>query len=70
MLVLAWPQLIRLRLELGVGADLFSEITRRAVEEASTVPTRTAIPYVLSNRGVRVTFKDVWTHGEEVADSG
>lgn len=70
VLVLAWPQLIRLRLELGVGADLFSEITRRAVEEASTVPTRTAIPYVLSNRGVRVTFKDVWTHGEEVADSG
>jgi hypothetical protein len=61
-LVLAWPQFLRLRFEIGIGADIFAEITRIAVEEAETAPPRTAIPYELSNRGVRILFKDVWTH--------
>jgi hypothetical protein len=65
VLVLAWPQLVRLRLELGFGADVFAEITRIAVDEATTVSPRKAVPYELANRGIRVLFKDVWTHGEE-----
>jgi hypothetical protein len=47
---------------------VFAEITRNAVDEATAVSPRTAIPYELANRGIRVVFKDIWTHGEE--DSG
>jgi hypothetical protein len=68
VLVLAWPQFVRLRLEIGLGASVFAEITRNAVDEATAVSPRTAIPYELANRGIRVVFNDIWTHGEE--DSG
>uniref|UniRef100_B0T8P2 Uncharacterized protein n=1 Tax=Caulobacter sp. (strain K31) TaxID=366602 RepID=B0T8P2_CAUSK len=62
VLALAWPQFVRLRLELGLGADVFADITRIAVDEAMTITPRTAMPYELTNRGIRVLFKDVWTH--------
>ena len=61
VLALSWPQLVRLRHEVGPGVDVFSEITKRAALESDTPLRRAAMPYVLERKGVRVTFKDIWS---------
>ena len=79
VLVMPWPQLVRLRYEIGPGADVFALIAARVVEETAAAATRTAMPYVLDHRGVRVVFKDIWssfddgpapTEATDAADGG
>ncbi|MEN5169433.1 hypothetical protein ABE444_07695 [Brevundimonas pondensis] len=65
VLVLAWPQFVRLRFEIGLGEDVFVQITDRAVEEIATVAKRTPLPFVIDNRGVRTVFKDIWSSLDE-----
>ena len=61
VLVLTWPQLVRLRHMVGPGARVFEEVTRRAVEEARLPIQRQPIPYDMPCRGTRVFFKDIWS---------
>lgn len=70
VLVLAWPQLVRLRYEIGPGEDVFAEITSRAVAEVATPAQRAPMPYVLDNRGVSVTFKDFWSSFDDGSGRG
>ena len=67
VLVLAWPQLVRLRYEIGLGEDVFAMVTTRAVEETAAAATRTPMPYILDHRGVRVVFKDIWSSYDDGA---
>jgi hypothetical protein len=67
VLVLAWPQLVRLRYEIGLGEDVFAMVTTRAVEETAAAATRTPMPYILDHRGIRVVFKDIWSSYDDGA---
>ena len=65
VLVLTWPQLIRLRHEIGAGAPIFAEIARRVLEEGSKPVRRTPMPYTMKTRGTQVLFKDIWSSFDE-----
>jgi hypothetical protein len=69
VLVLAWPQFVRLRFEIGLGEDVFVQITERAVEEVATAAKRTPMPFVIDHRGVRTVFKDIWSSFDDSAES-
>lgn len=60
VLVITWPQLIRLRHEIGLGAPIFSEIARRVQAEAAEPILRTPIPYTMISRGQRILMRDLW----------
>lgn len=61
VLVLSWPQLVRLRMEIGPGADIFNEIMNRAIDEANSKIDRTPLPHVVTHGDVNVLFKDIWS---------
>lgn len=61
VLALTWPQLIRLRHEVGSGADIFAEVAARALDESSRPARRVPLAYVMLCRGTRVLFKDIWS---------
>lgn len=61
VLVLSWPQLVRLRIEIGPGADIFDEIMNRSIEESNVKIERTPLPHVVTHNGVSVSFKDIWS---------
>ena len=69
VLVLAWPQFVRLRFEIGLGEDVFVQITERAAEEITTAAKRTPMPFVIDHRGVRTVFKDIWSSFDDSAES-
>lgn len=69
ILVLAWPQLVRLRYEIGSGEDVFAMVTRRAVEETAATAVRTPMPYILDHRGIRVVFRDIWSSYDDEAST-
>lgn len=69
VLVLAWPQFVRLRFEIGLGEDVFVQITERALEEIATAAKRTPMPFVIDHRGVRTVFKDIWSSFDDSAES-
>lgn len=69
VLALTWPQLIRLRFEIGPEEDVFVRITRQATEEAATAAKRTPMPYVIEHRGVRTIFRDIWSSFDDGAES-
>jgi len=60
VLVFTWPQLIRLRHEIGPGVPVFAEIARRVQEEAAKPVGRTPIPYTMHSRGQRILIQDLW----------
>lgn len=60
VLVFTWPQLIRLRHEIGPGAAVFAGIARRVQEEAAKPVRRTPIPYTMQSRGQRILIQDLW----------
>lgn len=71
VLVLTWPQLVRLRYEIGLGADVFALVSARAVAETASPHARTPMPYVLDHRGVRVVFRDIWSsHDDQLTPPG
>ncbi len=61
VLVLTWPQFVRLRVEIGLGEDVFAQITNRAVKETAAAARRTPMPFVIDHRGVRTVFRDIWS---------
>ncbi len=65
VLALTWPQVVRLRHEIGPDANVFEEITRRAMEEKSRPITRQPIPYEMRSRNMRLVFKDIWSASSE-----
>lgn len=65
VLVLTWPQLIRLRYEIGPGADVFTQIAERVLLETSQPIARSPIPYVMTSRGSQIVFKDIWSSLDE-----
>ncbi len=65
VLVFTWPQLIRLRHEIGAGAPIFAEIARLVQEEGARPVRRTPIPYTMVSRGHRVLFRDIWNSIDE-----
>ncbi len=60
VLAFTWPQLVRLRYEIGPGAPVFAEIARRVQEEGARPVRRTPMPYTMVSRGQRLLFCDVW----------
>lgn len=48
------------RVEIGLGEDVFAQITDRAVKETAAA-RRTPMPFVIDHRGVRTVFRDIWS---------
>ncbi len=69
VLVLTWPQFVRLRFEIGLGEDVFAQITDRAVEETAAAARRTPMPFVIDHRGVRTVFRDIWSSFDDSGES-
>jgi hypothetical protein len=69
VLALTWPQLVRLRFEIGPEEDVFVRITDQAVDEAAAAAKRTPMPYVIEHRGVRTIFKDIWSSFDDGTES-
>ncbi len=66
VLVLTWPQLIRLRHQICPGADIFAEIATRAEAEALQPIERIPFSYVMPLRDARIVFKDIWSNFGEI----
>lgn len=65
VLMFTWPQLIRLRHEIGPGAPVFAEIAHRVQEEAAKPVRRTPIQYTMHSRGRRILIQDLWNHFDD-----
>lgn len=70
VLVITWPQLIRLRHEIGPGAPVFSEIATRVQAEARMPIVRTPIPYTMVSRGQRILIRDLWNSFDDTSSIG
>lgn len=68
VLVLPWPQFVRLRIAIGPGQDFFELLSRAAIDEAAAPIERKAIPYVLERHGLRIVFRDIWSSIEDDRD--
>ncbi|MFN7107006.1 MAG: hypothetical protein ACK4MY_02185 [Brevundimonas sp.] len=69
VLALTWPQLVRLRHEIGPGAAVFAELARRVEEEAGQPVRRTPIPYTMTSRGQRIFIRDLWNSFDDDTDA-
>jgi hypothetical protein len=69
VLAFSWPQLIRLRHEIGPGAPVFAEIAQQVQEEGARPVIRTPMPYTIVSRGQRVIFQDLWSSFDDGAAS-
>jgi hypothetical protein len=65
VLVFTWPQLIRLRHEIGPGAAVFAEIASRVQEESARPVRRIPIPYTMQSRGQRIFIQDLWNRFDD-----
>lgn len=66
VLVLSWPQLVRLRIEIGPGADIFEELMHRSIDESNADINRIPLPHSIVHNGVTIIFRDIWN---EFSDS-
>ena len=69
VLPLSWPQLMRLRHEVGAGAPVFAEIAERVLAELARPVERTPIPYTMVSRGERIVIQNLWNSFEPAAPS-
>lgn len=67
--MITWPQLIRLRHEIGPGAPVFSEIARRAHAEGAKPIMRVPIPYTMLSRGQRIIIHDLWNSFDDAGST-
>lgn len=56
-----WPQLVRLRYDIGPVRDFFSELEARVQREARAAVPRCPIPHTLDLGDCKITFADIWS---------
>lgn len=62
VLVLPWPQFVRLRLSIGLSQDFFELLMQAVIDENAEPVERKPLPYVLERHGSRITFNDIWSN--------
>lgn len=70
VLVLPWPQFVRLRLSIGPSQDFFELLMQAVIDENAEPVERKPLPYVLERHGSRVTFNDIWSDFGEETENG
>ena len=70
VLVLPWPQFVRLRLSIGPSQDFFELLMQAVINENAEPVERKPLPYVLERHGLRITFNDIWSNFGEETENG